>query len=67
MQNTVQDTPSQELTIIMGDFNAKVGRDSETWKGALGKFGYGEENSRGERLLNFCLNNSHCILPEEGE
>src|SRR6218665_2499256 len=24
----------------------------------MGKFGYGEENERGERLLNFCLGNS---------
>src|SRR3984885_7608136 len=46
----------------MGDFNAKVGRDWETWKGALGKFGYGEENSRGERLLNFCLNNNLTVM-----
>jgi len=41
----------------MGDFNAKVVRDWKTWRGVIGKHGYGEENERGERLLNFCLNN----------
>ena len=27
----------------------------------MGKFGYGEENERGEKLLNFCLNNNLVI------
>jgi len=47
----------QDLIIIMGDFNAKVGRDWRTWRGVIGKHGYGEENERGERLLHFCLDN----------
>ena len=55
-------TPSQDLIIVMGDFNAKVGKDWETWRGAMGKFGYGEENQRGGRLLNFCLCNSLKIM-----
>src|SRR6218665_2395722 len=55
-------TPRQDLIIVMGDFNAKVGKDWETWTGAMGKFGYGEENERGERLLNFCLGNSLKIM-----
>src|SRR6218665_2465119 len=46
----------------MGDFNAKVGKDLETWRGAIGKFGHGEENEREERLLNFCLGNSIKIM-----
>ena len=49
------------MTVIIGDFNAKVGTDWETWKGAIGKFGYGMENERGERLLNFCLSNKLAI------
>ena len=27
LQQTIQEIPSQDLTIVMGDFNAKVGRD----------------------------------------
>jgi len=46
----------------MGDFNAKIGNDWKTWRGAMGKFGYGEENERGERLLNFCLNNNLRVM-----
>src|SRR6218665_2508694 len=62
LQQTIQEIPSQDLTIVMGDFNAKVGRDWETWGGALGKHGFGEENDRGERLLNFCLNNNLQVM-----
>ena len=57
LQEVVQNIPDRDLTIVMGDFNAKVGRDWREWEGVIGKFGYGEENERGERLLNFCLNN----------
>ena len=53
----MQEIPSQDITIIIGDFNAKVGRDWKAWREVIGKHGYGEENEQGERLLNFCLNN----------
>ena len=40
--------------ILMGDFNAGVGRDSEAWEKILGKHGLGNENSNGTRLLSLC-------------
>jgi len=46
----------------MENFNAKVGRDCDTWKGILGQFGYGEENGRGERLLQFCTTNNLMVM-----
>jgi len=51
-----------DVRIVMGDFNAKVGTDSETWKGVLGHHGYGDENERGERLLEFCQLNKLSIM-----
>ena len=40
--------------IIMGDFNAKIGRKQQWEKGnCTGGFGIGEKNERGERLINF--------------
>lgn len=62
LQMTIQRTSSQDMLIVMGDFNAKVGKDWSTWKGAIGKFGHGKKNERGERLLNFCLANSLKIM-----
>ena len=39
-------------TIIMGDFNAKIGEGTES---CLGKFSKGQWNNRGEDLINYCL------------
>jgi len=47
---------------LMGDLNAKVGRDWKTWRGALRKFGYGKESERGEKLLQFCISTNLKIM-----
>ena len=52
LQQTIDDTPFQDIVIVQGDLNAKVGRDWNTWKNVIGHFGYGEMNNRGEKLLN---------------
>lgn len=45
-----------ELTIIIGDFNVKVRRGE---KGTMiGKYGLGERNLRGDRLVQFCDENN---------
>lgn len=40
----------------MGDFNAKVGEGDEP--GIVGKFGLGERNEAGDRLMQFCQENN---------
>ena len=40
-------------TIVMGDFNAKVGEQQEGEESVLGKFGIGERNRRGETMIEF--------------
>ena len=40
--------------LILGDFNAQVGKDHTTYSDAIWKFGKGNKNSNGELLLNFC-------------
>ena len=57
LQHAVNTTPSSDMLVIMGDFNAKVGSDNENWHDTVGKFGYGERNDIGERLLHFCASN----------
>jgi len=37
----------------VGEWNAKVGTDRSNWEQQMGKFGYGECNERGEKLLEF--------------
>ena len=43
-----------DKSLIIGDFNAWVGKDHTTYSDVIGKFGKGNKNSNGELLLNFC-------------
>lgn len=48
--------------ILMGDFNAKIGSEAnEVWPEAVGKYGLGEKNGRGEMLMQFCAINELVI------
>jgi exonuclease III len=45
---------NEDKLIILGDFNARVGADNIAWKGIIGKYGVGQCNSNGSRLLQAC-------------
>jgi hypothetical protein len=57
-----------EILILMGDWNSKIGKGEEPGTG--GKYGLGNRNEAGERLLEFCkentlfLANTYFELPE---
>ena len=49
--------------MILGDLNSKVGDDSHVnWPSVTGKFGLGDRNNRGDRLLQFCSINNLAIV-----
>lgn len=54
LHNLVQNVPANDKVIALGDFNARVGRDSEAWKGVLGMHGVGNCNDNGRLLLESC-------------
>ena len=46
----------------MGDFNAHVGTDTDTWKGVIGKHGVTRLTENGRYLLQLCCSNGLRIM-----
>ena len=61
LQATLEDIPQHDLTILMGDFNARVGSNNEGRERVMGKEGTGEMTDNGERLVNICEENDLVI------
>jgi hypothetical protein len=53
IEDAIAKTGKKDIIILTGDWNAKVGNDNTDWKPVMGKYGYGDRNERGERLLEF--------------
>ena len=50
----VLDSAKHDKIIILGDLNARVGRDWHSWPSVIGKHGVGNMNTNGLMLLEFC-------------
>ena len=56
LQDLLEVTSPKDVLFIIGDWNAKVG--SQEIPGVTGKFGLGVQNEAGQRLTEFCQENS---------
>ena len=59
LQDLLELTPKKDVLFIIGEWNAKVG--SQETPGVTGKFGLGLQNKSGQRLTEFCQQNSLVI------
>jgi len=59
LQDLLELTPKKYVLFIIGDWNAKVG--SQEIPGVTGKFGHGVRNEAGQRLIEFCQENTLVI------
>ncbi|VDO55559.1 unnamed protein product [Schistosoma margrebowiei] len=53
--------PRKDLTILMGDLNAKVGIDNTGYEDIMGRHGLGQRNENGGRFANLCAFNKLVI------
>ena len=56
LQDLLKLTPKKDVLFIIGDWNAKIG--SQELPGVTCKFGLGVQNEAGQRLTEFCQENS---------
>ncbi|XP_018026545.1 uncharacterized protein LOC108681971 [Hyalella azteca] len=58
LANTIDRIPMPEHIYLVGDFNARVGTDHESWPEVLGHHGIGKMNENGQRFLEFCCHHN---------
>ena len=59
LQDLLEVTPTKDVLFIIGDGNAKV--ESQETPGVTGKFSLGVQNEAGQRLIEFCQENTLVI------
>ena len=60
LHNILELTPKKkDIIFLIGDWNAKIG--SQEIPGVTGKFGLGGQNEAGQRLTEFCQENTLVI------
>ena len=47
LASTIRNIPSTEQLVLLGNFNARVGADNDSWPSCLGPFGVGKMNENG--------------------
>ena len=59
LQDLLELTPKKDVLFIRGDWNANIG--CQETPGVTGKFGLGVQNEAGQRLIEFCQENTLVI------
>ena len=60
LQKSINITPKVDLMYVIGDWNAKVGKQNIA--GVTGSFGLGIRNERGDTMVYFCSRNNLVVM-----
>ena len=61
LQAVIDKRGAKDMTILMGDFNAKIGPDNTGYDNIMGTHGLGQMNENGERFADLCALNQLVI------
>ena len=61
LDQLIRSTSPNDKLLIMGDFNARAGKDQASWKRILESQGVGKMNANGLLLLSKCAEHELCI------
>ncbi len=54
LQTVLDKMKEKDVTILMGDFNAKIGSNNRGYEEVMGTHGFGETNENGEMFADLC-------------
>ena len=61
LQSAYNKKKARDLSMVIGDLNAKVGSDNRNWEASMGTHGEGVINESGEMFSDFCASNGLVI------
>ncbi|KAL7891112.1 hypothetical protein AOLI_G00005880 [Acnodon oligacanthus] len=61
LNDVIKNIHSSEHLVFLGDLNARVGGDPDSWPSCLGSFEVGKINENGQRLLELSSYHSLCV------
>ena len=61
LQATIDKAKANDLVLLMGDMNAKIGSQNDHYEIVMGRHGLGSMNENGQLFADFCLENDLAI------